>query len=154
MAQVKQQPTADEERTDPHSSGNEEAGAEKSSLALAVEVVTQAAEAGADFAGLLSDEVKLAFGDALRLVVLYRVFIHLLVFAWLGLSVCVAWIVYESVAYGPVSALVFCLLQLVGLFAVLFIMRSLKKTLSLPQTRAQLNALLGDNDEQSQATAK
>lgn len=105
--------------------------------------VTQTAAAGADFAELFALEVRLAVGDARRLLVLMLVAVPLLLFAWLGFSTLVAWLVGEyrsSVAWGIGT---FLAIQLLSLGALVCLWQRYKQSLKLPLTRQYLQAFLG-----------
>lgn len=130
-----------------------EPDAMQDNLTLAVNLVTQAAAVGQGFVSLLGQELKLALGDTLRIMVLSKIYVYLVVLAWLGLTVFISWVVYDASGYGPWSALVFFLLQIMGLLTVHFLVRSLSQSLSLPQTRVQLRTFLGGENEKTEATA-
>lgn len=110
----------------------------------ASDLLSQAGKVGVDFVELLGLELKLAMGDAARIFVLSKVFVHLAAYCWLGLSVFLSWVIYDLSAYGPWSALVFTGLQVTALVAIRFRMEYLSKSLSLPMTQAQLRSLFGD----------
>lgn len=105
--------------------------------------LTQAAAAGADFAELFALEVRLAVGDARRLLMLAMIAIPLLLFAWLGFSVLIAWLVGEyltSVIWGLAA---FLGIQLIVLGSLVCLWQRYKRSLKLPLTRQYLHAFMG-----------
>lgn len=115
--------------------------------------VTQAAAAGADFAELFSLEVRLAVGDARRLLVLMLMAVPLLLLAWLGFSTLIAWLVGEyrsSVAWGIGT---FLGIQLVSLGALACLWQRYKQSLKLPLTRQYLQAFMGGFSDEARSPA-
>lgn len=103
----------------------------------------QATEAGTDFAELFALEMRLAVGDAGRMLVLMVVAIPLLLFSWLGLSVLIAWVVGEyqtSVLWGLAT---FLGIQLATLGTIFCLWQRYKRSLTLPLSRQYLKEFMG-----------
>lgn len=134
--------------------GAQEACTEIEYIALASELINQATETGSNFVSLLGAELKLAMSDAIRLFMLSKIFTQLGVYCWLGFSVFVAWLVFDVSAYGPWSALTFTALQITALLIIQFVMSKLKRSLTLPMTRAQLSAFGVSGHDKTQEPSK
>lgn len=115
-------------------------------------LVQQVMATGSRFRTVLGLELKLALGDSRRLILVSLAMIPLLLLAWLGLSVLAGWLVYlvsHSVALGLVG---FVVVQLV---ALLWLRRAAKvygRSLGLPASRRQLQAIMETGKEHA-ATA-
>jgi len=93
---------------------------------------------------LLNAEVNLAVADLRRLLVVALLMVPLACFAWLGLSVFIAWCIYAVSGWLGLALAGFFLLQCAVLLVLTRLVRSYKKSLSLPHTRQQLQAILRD----------
>ncbi|MBM69107.1 MAG: hypothetical protein CME43_06475 [Haliea sp.] len=112
----------------------------------------QAVEAGNQFSRLVALELKLAAGDAGRLILVVLAIVPLVILAWLGLTLLLAWQAYASTQSVALGLAVFTLLQLLTLGWLWTAARRYARTLALPVTRRQLRTMMGaDNGAESQA---
>ncbi len=99
-----------------------------------------AASAGSDLAKLAKMELSLALGDTKRIVLLALVALPLVVLAWMGLSVMVAWSVYlpsQSVS-GAIAA--FIAVQVIPLLLIAQSIKRYRQSWSFAATREHLKA--------------
>lgn len=111
------------------------------------EWIKQATDAGSNLAELFALEIKLALGDARRMVGLLIIALPVLLLAWTSFSGLISWLVGDyssSVAFG---LLTFLLLQLMALLSMRLLWRHYKRSLTLPLTREHLRAFIGDTRE-------
>ena len=101
---------------------------------------------------LLNAEVNLAVADLRRLLVVALLMLPLACFAWLGLSGFVAWGLYAISGWLGLALGGFFLLQCVVLLVLRRMARSYRKSLSLPHTREQLQAILRDFEHGPKST--
>lgn len=148
MTQLKDQPTPSAQKSTQGTS------TENDYMTLATELMSQALETGSNFAGLLGAELQLAVSDAIRLIMLSKIFTQLVIYCWLGFSVFASWVVYDFSDYGPWSALTFTVLQVMALLAARLVIRKLKHSLTLPMTRAQLNTFGVTGHDQTHAPSQ
>lgn len=108
----------------------------------------QAEAIGSDLVQLLQLELRLALSSSKRLLMLVLLFVPVLILAWLGCSVLLAWQVYlfnMSVTQGLLG---FFIVQLLGLAAITVSWDFYKKSLSLPLTRQHIRRLIeGENND-------
>lgn len=100
------------------------------------------AAAGGTLSKLVRLELRLAVGDGLRLVLLGLVMLSVVILAWTGFSVLMAWLAYlhgQSVISGLCA---FLAMQLAALGAMWWLRRQYRKSLSLPVTRRHLDAFM------------
>ncbi len=93
---------------------------------------------------LVNAEVNLAVGDLRRLLVVVLLMVPLACFAWLGLGALFAWSLYAVSGWVGLALSGFFLLQCLALFVLRQLARSYRKSLTLPHTREQLQAILRD----------
>lgn len=101
----------------------------------------QAALAGGALVRLAGLELRLAAGDAGRLLVLGLAMLPLVLLAWIGLSVLLAWLAFIWLGSAALAIATFIAVQLVTLAIMAALARKFARSLSLPATRRQLNAL-------------
>ena len=108
----------------------------------------EAASTSSEIFDLFQLEVRLAVIDIKRLILLTRLFVPMLVLAWMSLSAVLMWSVYllnTSVLQG---LLFLCVLQFAGLFGIAIGLKYYQKSLSLPLTRQHIRQFIeGQNRE-------
>lgn len=112
-------------------------------LQLWVSWLEQAGTLSSDVLQLLKLELRLAFSDSKRLLVIALLFVPMLILTWISFSILLAWQVYlinMSVTQGLIAC---CLIQLLGLVGVAIVWNYYKKSLSLPLTRRNISQLIG-----------
>ncbi|PLW81996.1 hypothetical protein CWI75_12975 [Kineobactrum sediminis] len=116
-------------------------------------MLQQTLATGRQLSELLQLELKLAVGDGLRLLGVLLAMVSLVILAWLGLSVLLAWLAFlgsGSVALGLAGFLV---VQLLALLLLWRAARVFQRSLGLPATRRQLKAMTGaDNSDGTKTT--
>ena len=109
----------------------------KSSLAW----LEHAALAGGDLVRLAALELRLAAADSGKLAVLGLAMVPLLLLAWKGLSVLLAWGVYAWLGSVALGIAAFILLQVVALGILAAKCKEYAKSLKCPATSRQLKTL-------------
>lgn len=107
----------------------------------------QAGTLGSDVFQLLKLELRLAFSDSKRLLVIALLFVPMLMLTWISFSVLLAWQVYllnMSVTQGLLAC---CLIQFLGLVGIAMAWNYYKKSLSLPLTRQNIRRLIGEEKQ-------
>ncbi len=97
---------------------------------------------GDAFSRLLRAELRLALVDARRLALVTALVVPVAVFAWLGLSVLIAWLGYLASDMVVLGIATFLLVQCVALLAMRWLTRRYVRSLGLPHTRAHLRAVM------------
>lgn len=87
-------------------------------------------------------ELGLALADARRLLLVLLAMVPLVLFAWFGLCVLLAWLAYAATASVALGLAVFPGLQLVSLLLLWRAARKFQKSLGLPASRRQWQALM------------
>ncbi|MEQ8515450.1 MAG: hypothetical protein RIC38_07585 [Chromatocurvus sp.] len=87
-------------------------------------------------------ELGLALADAKRLLLVLLAMIPLALFAWLGLCVMLAWLAYAASASVGLGLATFLALQIGTLLLLLRAARRFQRSLGLPATRRQWQALM------------
>ncbi|WP_019528685.1 hypothetical protein [Dasania marina] len=103
----------------------------------------QSAAMGSELLQLLQLELRLAIKDGKRLFVLALLFVPLLILAWLGITVLLAWLVYLVNVSVTQGLLAFLALQIAGLWIITLAWKHYKKSLRLPLTTQQLRDFFG-----------
>lgn len=101
-------------------------------------------ELGSILSRLAIAEIGLAAGDAARCLVLVFVALPIVWLAWVGLCVLISWFGYSLSGYPGVGFATFFLLQLVTLLFIAYLLSKYRKSIGLPETRAQLKGLFED----------
>lgn len=104
-------------------------------------LVEQTLAAGNQFSRLLALELKLAAGDAGRLLGIVLAAVPVVILAWLGFSALLGWFAYtagQSVAWGLAG---FTLVQILALCTMGLAARRYSRSLALPATRRQWRAM-------------
>jgi hypothetical protein len=117
-----------------------------------VALLQQVIATGGKLSTVLSLELRLALADGRRLVMVTLAMIPLLLLMWLGLSVLVGWLVFvqsQSVALGIVG---FVLMQLLTQLLLLRAARVYRRSLGLPASRRQLQAMMETGGEHATTT--
>jgi hypothetical protein len=107
----------------------------------------QAGTLSSDVFQLLKLELRLAFSDSKRLLVIALLFVPMLMLTWISFSVLLAWQVYllnMSVTQGLLAC---CLIQFLGLVGIAMAWNYYKKSLSLPLTRQNIRRLIGEEKQ-------
>lgn len=102
----------------------------------------QALETGNQFYRLAVLELKLAAGDAGRLLAIALAAVPVVILAWVGLSALLGWFAYsasQSVAMGLAG---FTLVQVLALGAMVLAAKRYSRSLGLPTTRRQWRAMM------------
>lgn len=141
-------PLQDEEQHSRATTGSEEPGSgpfdngdPQAQLKAWAALGTQALAVIEQFASVLRLELGLAVADAGRLVVVVLAIIPLVLFAWLGLGLLLAWLVYAASASVTLALVMFLLLQAGTLVLLFSAARRFQRSLGLPATRRQWQAL-------------
>ena len=109
----------------------------KSSLAW----LEHAALAGGDLGRLAVLELRLAVADSGKLVVLGLAMVPLLLLAWIGSSVLLAWLAFVWSGSVALSIGTFIVVQLITLGVMAALCKKYAKSLSFPATKRQLQTL-------------
>lgn len=112
----------------------------------------QTLAAGRQLSELLQLELKLAVGDGLRLLGVVLVMLPLVILAWLGLSVLLAWLAFLGSGSVGLGLAGFLVVQLLALLLLWRAARVFQRSLGLPATRRQLRALTGADDSDGTKT--
>lgn len=108
----------------------------------------QAGAICSDIVELLQLELRLALSSSKRLLILILLFVPLLMLAWMGVSLLLSWQVYLLNMSVTLGLLAFCLIQILGLVAIVVSWNHYKKSLSLPLTRQHIHQLIeGEHNE-------
>lgn len=99
-----------------------------------------AASAGGDLAQLAKLELSLALGDTKRIVLLALVAVPLVVLAWLGLSVLVAWLAFLPFQSVAAAIGVFIAVQIIPLAIIVLLIKRYSKSWAFAATREHLQA--------------
>lgn len=121
-------------------------------LTAVLDWARQVSAAGGTFSRLFALELRLALADSRRLLLLGILMLPLVVLAWTGLSVLVAWLVYQYTLSAGFGLTAFFLLQMTALVAMVLAGRRYSRSLSLPATRRHLKALLTETRDESRQT--
>ncbi len=105
-------------------------------------LLKQAQAIGSGLGQLLARELQLALGDMRRLCGLFLLALPLVMLAWLGFAVLIAWVVGDYSQSVPIGLFTFVLLQLAGLLCIQQLWRRYVRSLTLPLTRQHLQSLL------------
>lgn len=93
---------------------------------------------------LATAEVRLAGSDLRRLFLLVIFFFPIVIFAWLGLSVCLSWLVYSQSGIPGAGFFTFFAVQSVAAAYMWFLFRKYRRSLTLPMTRRYLDEIIED----------
>lgn len=107
---------------------------------------------GRQLSTLLQLELKLALADGQRLLGALLAMVPLVILAWIGLSVLLAWLVFLGSSSVSLGLAGFVLLQLLALVLLWRAVRVFKRSLGLPATRRQLRAIIGTDDSNGAKT--
>lgn len=105
--------------------------------------LTQAGTISADIFQLLQLELRLAFSDSKRLLILAVLFLPMLILTWIGLSGLLAWSVYLLTTSVTQGLIAFFVIQLLGLAGIVIGLNHYKKSLTLPLTRQHIRHIVG-----------
>lgn len=118
-----------------------------------LELAVEAFETGNQFSRLALLELKLAAGDSARLLILALAAVPLVILAWLGLSVLLAWLAYSTLGSIPLGLACFTLIQVLALLVMGLAAKRYARSLALPATRRQWRAMMEtEDDDGSQAS--
>ncbi|MEQ8800492.1 hypothetical protein [Haliea sp.] len=107
---------------------------------------------GRQLSTLLQLELKLALADGQRLLGVLLAMVPLVILAWTGLSVLLAWLVFLGSGSVSLGLAGFVLLQLLALMLLWRAVLVFKRSLGLPATRRQLRAIIGAGDSNGAKT--
>lgn len=102
------------------------------------------ADTGSDLGHLLELELRLALANLGRMLMLALAFLPLLLFAWLGLTLLPAVLLYQYSGLPALGVLLFLAIQLLALGGVCAAWLRYRKALGLPRTRRQWRAFVGE----------
>lgn len=102
----------------------------------------QAAVAGGTLSRLAVLELRLALSDSKRLLILGLAMVPLIVLAWIGFAVLLAWLAYEQSQLVSLGLLTFVVVQLLALAILFKACKVYRRSLSLPATRSHLQAFV------------
>lgn len=111
----------------------------------------QALGVGGKFSRLLQVELQLAAADGARLVLLGLLMVPLALLAWVGLSVLLAWLVYDATAHVALGLVGFLGLQLLAMLGLLLLARRYRESLRFPASRRQWRAMTGGGGDDESA---
>lgn len=123
------------------SGDNAEKPVQLEELQLWVSWLQQAATISTDIFQLVQLELRLAISDSGRLLVLALLFVPILILAWLGFTVLLAWLVYLVNTSATQGLLAFFISQILALLGICLGWSHYKKSLSLPLTREHIQRL-------------
>tara|TARA_R110000782_G_scaffold23885_3_gene62099 strand:- start:203 stop:646 length:444 start_codon:yes stop_codon:yes gene_type:complete len=101
---------------------------------------SHAASAGGDLAKLAAMELRLALGDTGRIVALVLVAVPLLLLAWIGFSVLVAWLLFLPTLSVVAAIGAFLVVQLIPLGVIWWSIKRYGKSWSFTATRDHIRA--------------
>ncbi|MFO7550053.1 MAG: hypothetical protein R6W80_01505 [Haliea sp.] len=128
------------------------AAAEEAQLQAWFTLLQLAQATGRQLSTLLQLELKLALADGQRLLGALLAMVPLVILAWVGLSVLLAWLVFLGSGSVSLGLAGFVLLQLLALVLLWRAVRVFKRSLGLPATRRQLRAIIGTGDSNGAKT--
>tara|TARA_R110002110_G_scaffold110071_4_gene274492 strand:- start:117889 stop:118392 length:504 start_codon:yes stop_codon:yes gene_type:complete len=117
-----------------------------------VSLLQLAQATGRQLSTLLQLELKLALADGQRLLGAILAMVPLVILAWTGLSVLLAWLVFLGSGSVSLGLAGFVLIQLLALVLLWRAVRVFKRSLGLPATRRQLRAIIGTGDSNGAKT--
>ena len=117
-----------------------------------VSLLQLAQATGRQLSTLLQLELKLALADGQRLLGVLLAMVPLVILAWIGLSVLLAWLVFSGSGSVSLGLAGFVLIQLLALVLLWRAARVFKRSLGLPATRRQLRAIMGAGDSNGAKT--
>lgn len=110
------------------------------------EDIEKTLQLGEQFVGILGGVVDLARMEALlavrtlpKLIMFWFLIMPIMLLAWIGFSVLIAWLAYSMSAEVGFGLLAFFLLQILSLLACRWLFSVYKARMTLPYTRAQLS---------------
>lgn len=138
---------------------NQQSEVEHEELLAWLETVQSVAGVGGTLARLFHAEVRLALSSVRRLLVVGLVIVPLMLFAWLGFSILMSWLLYwasvQSIASDSAIAAAlfgFFFLQVGAIYLMSRLWSGYRKHLHLPATRRQLRLIREELDNALQAT--
>ena len=134
---------------DPEGSAKDNVNATEAELRAWMTLGTDALAMFEQLITLLRLELTLAIADGKRLILVGLAMIPLVLLAWIGFSVLVAWVVYAITASVAVGLSGFLLLQIGVLGILVLAARRFSRSLGFPASRRQLNAILQGADARS-----
>ncbi|HDZ08186.1 hypothetical protein [Pseudohongiella sp.] len=93
---------------------------------------------------LATAEIRLASADLRRLFFLVLFFLPIVVFAWLGLSVCISWLVYSQSGLPGAGFFTFFVVQAAAVVYMWLLFKKYRRSLTLPTTRRYLDEIIED----------
>lgn len=93
---------------------------------------------------LATAEIRLASGDLRRLFLLVLFIFPILIFAWLGLTVLVSWLVYAQSGMPGAGLFAFFAVQAGAAGYMWFLFKKYRRSLTLPMTRRYLDEIIED----------
>lgn len=130
-------PTATSEEARP-----EQSTGESDELKAWLHWLQQGAEAGGTLSRLAWLELRLAIADSKRLLLVGLAMVPVIVLAWLGFSVLLAWLAYQQSLSVTLGLGAFLALQLVALMIMFRACKVYSRSLSLPATRSHIQAFV------------
>ncbi|OFE12407.1 hypothetical protein PHACT_04030 [Pseudohongiella acticola] len=93
---------------------------------------------------LATAEIRLAGGDLRRLLLLALLFLPIIIFVWLGLSVFLSWLAYSLSGMPGLGFFAFLVMQVGAALYMVFLFRKYRRSLTLPMTRRYLDEIIKD----------
>lgn len=93
---------------------------------------------------LASAEIRLASGDLRRLLLLGLFLFPIIIFAWLGLSVFISWLVYSQSGLPGAGFFAFFVVQVLAIVYMRFLFKKYRRSLTMPTTRRYLDEIIED----------
>jgi len=99
---------------------------------------------GTALSALASAEIRLAGGDLRRLLLIVLLLFPVIIFTWLGLSVCISWFVYSVSGFAGAGFFAFFVLQASAAVYIRVLIKRYRRSLTMPMTRKYLAEILED----------
>lgn len=123
---------------------NQDSGKAQDELSAWLDWFRQLYALGSALSVLASAEIRLASGDLRRLLVLGLFLFPIILFAWLGLSVFISWLVYTQSGLPGAGFFAFFAVQVVAIVYMRFLFKKYRRSLTLPTTRRYLDEIIED----------
>jgi len=99
---------------------------------------------GTALSSLASAEIRLAGGDLRRLLLIVLFIFPVVIFAWLGLSVFISWLVYSQSGLAGAGFFAFFVMQVSAIVYMGFLFKKYRRSLTMPMTRKYLAEIVED----------
>lgn len=126
----------------PEQAGSGQSPGEPDELKAWLQWLQQAAQAGGTLSQLALLELRLAFADSKRLLLLGLAMVPVIVLVWVGFTVLLAWLAYQQSHSVTLGLCVFLAQQLLALMIMVRACKVYSRSLSLPATRSHIQAFV------------